>query len=66
MAAKGRYRVPALKGESHGESKLKNDDVLRIRKEVADGRKQKDLAEELGVSVSLVSLVVRRKAWVHL
>jgi hypothetical protein len=66
MAAKGRERVPTLRGSEHGESKLTNEDVLRIRKEVASGAKQKDIAAELGVSASLVSLVVRRKAWRHL
>jgi hypothetical protein len=66
MAAKGRERVPAFKGQDHGESKLKNEDVVRIRKEVAAGRKQKELAKELGVSVSLVSMIVLRKAWKHL
>lgn len=67
MFSKGRQRnLGIMKGQDHGEAKLKNEDVLRIRLEVAAGRKQKDLAAELGVSISLVSLIVRRRAWCHL
>lgn len=67
MLFKGRQRnLGILKGQQHGEAKLTNEDVMRIRSEVAAGRKQKDLAGELGVSISLISLIVRRKAWTHI
>lgn len=67
MFFKGRQRnLGILKGQDHGEAKLKNEDVLRIRQEVASGSKQKDMATRFGVSISLISLIVRRKAWVHL
>lgn len=66
MAAKGRERVPCLRGEMHGAAKLTNKDVVRLRMEVAAGRTRRSLAKELGVSESLVGLVVRRKAWRHI
>lgn len=66
MATKGRHRVPSLKGAAHGEAKLTDAAVLDIRRRVAAGELQKHLAAEYGVSISLVSLVVRRKAWPHL
>ena len=65
MARKGRYRVPALKGEDHGEAKLTTAAVLDIRQRYKRGNGTL-LAEEYGVSPSLVSLVVRHKAWTHL
>jgi len=65
MAAKGRHRVPSLRGSAHGEAKLTEGAVADIRVRVARGELQKHLATEYGVSVSLVSLVVRRKAWQH-
>lgn len=62
---KGRHRVPALKGANHGEAKLTDAAVRDIRARWKRGNGVA-LAAEYGVSPSLVSLIVRRKAWTHL
>jgi hypothetical protein len=63
MAAKGRERVPFLRGERHGEAKLTDAAVRDIRTSDQSGLA---LAARYGVSPSLVSLVRRRKAWTHI
>ena len=63
MAAKGRYKVPAYRGEQHGEAKLTNRAVWEIRASKETGLY---LAEKFNVSPSLISLVKKRKAWTHL
>ena len=63
MVAKGRERVPALRGSAHGEAKLTEEAVIEIRSSDAKGI---DLAAKFGVSPSLVSLVRKRKAWQHI
>lgn len=63
MAEKGRHLGPDSAGENHGLAKLTDDDVRLIRSSRETGVA---LAARLGVSVSLVSLVRRRKAWTHL
>ncbi len=67
MFFKGRQRnLGITKGQDHGQSKLTNDDVLRIRAGVAAGRTQRSFAKELGVSEALISKVVLRKYWRHI
>src|SRR3990167_2050091 len=56
MAMKGRYRVPALKGQHHGEAKLMDAAVLAIRGRYKRGNGI-TLAAEYGVSPSLISLI---------
>lgn len=54
-------------GEKHGASKLTEADVLEIRKRYATGRiTQRALAEEYGVTQSVISEIVNRKIWTHL
>jgi len=61
---KGRH-VPLI-GVQHTNSKLTDQIVKDIRKRYAAGGViQAILAEEYGVSVNLVSLVVQRKIWAH-
>lgn len=55
------------RGEKHVLSKLTDTAVLDIRARYATGRiTQLGLAEEYGVSFSLISQIVRRKKWAHL
>jgi hypothetical protein len=55
------------RGERGGNSKLQPADVLRIRLELGLRKKtQRQLAKELGVHPSLISLIWRRKEWVHI
>lgn len=59
--AKGRQS----KGSKHGFAKLTEEDVSEIRRRHANGEKQKDLAEEYGVSGCAIWQVVSRKYWRH-
>jgi hypothetical protein len=65
--AKGRHARRAthshwLRGEQLWMAKLTEEMVLRIR---SDSRSQSEIANELGVSQTLVSQVKRRKIWKH-
>ena len=54
------------KGVDNGIAKLTEDDVRAIRRRYAKGGvKQQELADEYGVSHTLVSYVVRRVLWQH-
>lgn len=65
MRQKGRgYDLPPLRGEAHGESRLTEQDVLAIRARSSEPNAA--LAREFGVSDSLVNLILKRKAWVHI
>lgn len=50
-------------GVAHGMAKLSNPQIISIRE---DGRKQRDIASEYGVSQSLISLVKTKKLWAHI
>lgn len=63
MARKGRHLGPGLKGQDHGEAKLIDDDVREIRRSTLPGIL---LAQDFGVSPSLISLIRLRKAWKHI
>jgi hypothetical protein len=51
-----------VQGEKHGASKLTNEQVLLIRK--ADGT-QKAIAQQFGVSQSLISMIKSSRRWTH-
>ncbi len=53
-------------GERHGTAKLTDAKVLYARERLAAGDKQCDLARELGVHKTLLSLIARGKVWRHL
>lgn len=64
MFAKGRGRIPDVKGERQGSAKLTADDVRKIR--AMDGSvPRKKIAAIFNVDVSNVGLICRRKAWAH-
>lgn len=54
-------RTPA--GEKHWMSKLTSQQVAEIRAKLADGRTQKSVAQEYGMSQSHISDIHRRKLW---
>lgn len=55
------------KGEGHGNSKLAEADILRIRKMYKSGGfTQKQLARENGVTQTAVKKIVNRETWTHL
>jgi hypothetical protein len=53
-------------GERHYSTELTNDDVLEIRRRVANGERQGIVAKEFRVSVSAMSGIVRRITWKHI
>lgn len=54
------------RGEGHIFAKLSDDKVREIRKRyAAGGVKQRDMAEEFGVVISIISRVVTRTIWTH-
>lgn len=55
-------RVPTA-GERSWTAKLQERDVLIIRKRVAAGERQKDLAREFGVDASSISSVIHGRTW---
>lgn len=60
----GRFQ-PDNKGVNHGNSKLTEKDVIRIR-QLAEGNKpQKEIAKMFGITKGLVSAIKRRAAWRH-
>ncbi|HEX8637076.1 MAG TPA: helix-turn-helix domain-containing protein, partial [Pyrinomonadaceae bacterium] len=51
-------------GEENSQSKLKNEDVLKIRELYDAGNiSQKDLAKIFGVSTGVMWRIVHRKGW---
>lgn len=56
-------RVPRMRGESNGISKLKNKDVFKIRN---SNLKLKELASIYKVSMTTISDVKLRKVWKHI
>jgi hypothetical protein len=63
MAAKGRHHD--LRGEAIAVSKLTDDKVRYIRRELAAGRSQSDVARELGVDSSQVCRIANGHRWAH-
>lgn len=69
MMAKGRRRGSTPRprpGELNHQAKLTEPQVIRIRRDRAGGRLLREVASEHGVSVSLVSMIVRGERWGHL
>lgn len=65
--AKGRAKGAKLPGERHPMAKLTDDKVREIRtKYAAGGICQRELAEQYGVSTSMIGLITIRKNWIHI
>lgn len=54
------------RGERNGEAKLREADVIEIRRLLVEGELQKTLATKYGVHKSMISLIARRKKWAYL
>lgn len=62
-----RYLPPTeVRGSKHGRSKLKESDVLSIRKKRSNGERSQDIASQFGICKSTVNQVVARKIWTHI
>jgi HNH endonuclease len=53
------------RGEKHGQSKLTESDILRLRNDRMDGMTYDQLSHNYGVSVSAVYCAVNRITWRH-
>lgn len=53
------------RGETHGNAKLTDEDVIRIRLMREEGSLLREIAKEFSISESLASLVARGKYWRH-
>lgn len=53
------------RGERVGLSKLKNEQIVEIRRRYTQGELQQSLANTFGVHNSVISRVCNRKAWAH-
>lgn len=61
-----RTKETASKGEQNGNSKLKNDDIVKIREMYAEKIKnQYELAAMFNVSQAAIGAIVRRETWRH-
>lgn len=53
-------------GENSGVSKLKNEDVMEIRRLFESGVSRKELTQTFSVSDSTIAKIVTGKSWIHL
>ena len=58
------YRV-SMPGEENSNAKLTEVDVREIRRRRAGGETLVSIASDFDVSHVLISLIARRKAWIH-
>jgi len=67
---KGRHKVGsgenAVKGEHHHKAKLKNEDIIKIRKLHQEGVKATKLASKYNVDRVSIHNIVSRRTWKHL
>ena len=52
-------------GEANNYAKLTEADVLEIRRQIASGRMQSEIADEFGVSRMLITRIKQRQLWAH-
>lgn len=62
MVAKGRHRPPNNKGTRHGNAKLTDEDIRRIR---SDARSATSIGRAYGVNPSTICGIKARKGWAH-
>jgi len=66
MMSKGRSKNKVFYGESHGNSKLNNEQVLEIRSLHKTGLNYKQIASKFNITSENVGYIVLRKAWKHI
>jgi len=59
-------RPPRKYGVDHHAARLTVEQVLSIRRRVAEGEKQTKVADEFGVTPQMVNRIVKRTAWKHI
>lgn len=64
---KGRNKLPKVKGENHGNHKLTNNQIIKIRNLYSSGNYSYRLLSKMySVSFSQIRNIVKRKAWSHI
>jgi hypothetical protein len=63
---RGRAKTGDQRGQQNGYSKLKDDEVLRIKRQLLDRYNNKEIAAMFGVTHQTISLIRRDKKWQHL
>jgi hypothetical protein len=61
-----RHRHNCGRGETQGSSKLKEYQVLEIRKRVENGETQRSLCKEYNIDDATINHVVKRRSWKHI
>jgi len=61
-----RLHRTAKQGEKSHYAKLKTDDVLQIRRRVANGELHRVIAEDFHVCPATISDIVQRRSWKHI
>ena len=66
-ANKGRHRPPIVSfpGESNPSAKLKETDIIEIRKLLSSGMTQRLIANKYHISQAIISLINNNLAWSH-
>lgn len=58
-------RQPAKVGSKNGESRLSEDDVIKIRLMLMDGMTLRSVANSFSVSISTIHRIKHRESWSH-
>lgn len=67
MVSKNRQRNGIVPGERHGMSKLRDADVIELRRSyAAHEASQPELARRFGIQQSTVWAIIHRRTWAHL
>lgn len=64
-ATRKRGREHRQRGAAHHMAKLTDDDVREIRRLVARGHRQREIADTYGVKVQQISRIICRTMWTH-
>ena len=59
-------KASGVAGDRHGMTKLKNEDVFKIREEHSEKRNVSELAKKYKVGKSTIIRIVSRKSWRHI
>lgn len=62
----GLNKSPIGPGMNGPAAKLTDEKVLDIRRRIAEGAKQQDLADEYGVAKGTIGFIARRETWAHI
>ncbi len=63
---KRNYLIPARYGHENNLSKLKEKDVIEIRKQLEMGLSNKNIANRFGVTTQNIRYIKSRKIWAHI